>query len=381
MRVVPHALRLDAGNAREVLGGYDVVVEGSDNLATKLVVNDACVALGRPLVVAGILRWDGQLLVVRPGESACYRCVYRREPPEGTVPTCEAAGIMGPVAGRRGESPGRRGPQALPGARHRHGGSAAPLRRRGRRASRDQGAAGPGVSGLRYPPPRSEQTDDLQARPGLHRVRHPGDDPGQRPVRRGQPRPGVPELPAAARAGRGGASGARRRLPPVRDHLGGAEPARGDRGEVRALLRAPRRSRAAGDGVLRLDRGHAGDPPGRARPWRRDRHLRAVLRELRPGLDHLGRQAGLRAARASRLLVRPRPPGPRASRPDSGDHLQHSEQSDRQGLHAPRARDHRRALPAPRRARDHRRDLRAHGLRRAPSTSRSRPYPGCGIAR
>jgi molybdopterin/thiamine biosynthesis adenylyltransferase len=99
VRVVPHALRLDRDNARDVLGQYDVVVEGSDNLETKLVVNDACVALGRPLVVAGILRWDGQLLVVRPGASACYRCVYRREPPEGTVPTCEAAGIVGPVAG------------------------------------------------------------------------------------------------------------------------------------------------------------------------------------------------------------------------------------------------------------------------------------------
>ena len=99
VRVVPHLLRLDAGNARDLLGQYDVVVEGSDNLETKLVVNDACVALGRPLVAAGILRWDGQLLVVRPGETACYRCVYRREPPEGVVPTCEAAGIMGPVAG------------------------------------------------------------------------------------------------------------------------------------------------------------------------------------------------------------------------------------------------------------------------------------------
>ena len=99
VRVIPHALRLDAASAREVLAGYDVVVEGSDNLATKLVVNDACVALGRPLVAAGILRWDGQLLVVRPGESACYRCVYPREAPEGAVPTCEAAGIVGPVAG------------------------------------------------------------------------------------------------------------------------------------------------------------------------------------------------------------------------------------------------------------------------------------------
>jgi adenylyltransferase/sulfurtransferase len=99
VRVVPHALRLDAGNVRHVLSEYDVVVEGSDNLATKLLVNDACVELGRPLVVAGILRWDGQLLVVRPGGGACYRCVYRREAPEGTAPTCEGAGIVGPVAG------------------------------------------------------------------------------------------------------------------------------------------------------------------------------------------------------------------------------------------------------------------------------------------
>jgi len=99
VRVVPRELRLDRDNAREVLAPYDVVVEGSDNLATKLVVNDACVALGRPLVAAGILRWDGQILVVRPGETACYRCVYRREAPEGAVPTCEAAGILGPVAG------------------------------------------------------------------------------------------------------------------------------------------------------------------------------------------------------------------------------------------------------------------------------------------
>jgi adenylyltransferase/sulfurtransferase len=98
-RVVAHALRLDATNARAVLGLYDVVVEGSDNLPTKLVANDACVALGRPLVAAGILRWEGQLLVVRPGETACYRCVYRREAPPGAVPTCEAAGIVGPVAG------------------------------------------------------------------------------------------------------------------------------------------------------------------------------------------------------------------------------------------------------------------------------------------
>jgi molybdopterin/thiamine biosynthesis adenylyltransferase len=99
VKVVAHAVRLEAANAREVLAGYDVVVEGSDSLATKLAVNDACVLLGRPLVAAGIAGWEGQLLVVEPGRSACYRCVYRREPPEGSVPTCAGAGILGPVAG------------------------------------------------------------------------------------------------------------------------------------------------------------------------------------------------------------------------------------------------------------------------------------------
>jgi adenylyltransferase/sulfurtransferase len=99
VRIVAHALRLEPATVRGVLAGYDVVVEGSDNLATKLAVNDACVELGLPLVAAGILRWEGQLLVVRPGDSACYRCVYRDVPPEGAVPTCEAAGILGPVAG------------------------------------------------------------------------------------------------------------------------------------------------------------------------------------------------------------------------------------------------------------------------------------------
>ncbi len=99
VEVVAHPVRLGAANAREILAGYDVVVEGSDTLATKLAVNDACVLLRRPLVAAGIAAWDGQLLVVEPGRTACYRCVYRHEPPEGAVPTCAGAGILGPVAG------------------------------------------------------------------------------------------------------------------------------------------------------------------------------------------------------------------------------------------------------------------------------------------
>lgn len=99
VRVVAHQVRLGAAEAGTILAGYDLVVEGSDNQATKFAVNDAAVARGLPLVVAGIVGWEGQLLVVRPGETACYRCVYRQAPPAGTVATCEGAGILGPVAG------------------------------------------------------------------------------------------------------------------------------------------------------------------------------------------------------------------------------------------------------------------------------------------
>jgi molybdopterin/thiamine biosynthesis adenylyltransferase len=99
VRLVAHHLRLDPGNAGAVVAGYDVVVEGSDNLETKLCVNDACVALGRPAVVGAVVGWEGQILVVQPGESACYRCVVRAVPAAGTLPSCASAGILGPVAG------------------------------------------------------------------------------------------------------------------------------------------------------------------------------------------------------------------------------------------------------------------------------------------
>jgi len=97
--VVPHRLRLGVDSARAVVGRYDVVVEGSDNVETKLAVNDACVALGRPLVLGAVVAWEGQLLVVRPGETACYRCVVRGAPPAGALASCASAGILGPVAG------------------------------------------------------------------------------------------------------------------------------------------------------------------------------------------------------------------------------------------------------------------------------------------
>jgi molybdopterin-synthase adenylyltransferase len=90
--------RLDAGNARELLRGHHVVLDGSDNFSTKFAVNDACVEIGVAAVIAGILRFDGQVVTVPPG-APCYRCLFHDEPPPGQVPACSAAGVLGPVAG------------------------------------------------------------------------------------------------------------------------------------------------------------------------------------------------------------------------------------------------------------------------------------------
>ncbi len=102
VHVVPYPVRLTAGNAREIISGYGVVLDGSDNFPTKFLVNDACVMLGVPLVLAGILRFDGQLFVIPPGGKPCYRCVFRKPPPPGLIPSCEEAGILGAVAGVMG---------------------------------------------------------------------------------------------------------------------------------------------------------------------------------------------------------------------------------------------------------------------------------------
>ncbi|HWR97354.1 MAG TPA: molybdopterin-synthase adenylyltransferase MoeB, partial [Candidatus Methanoperedens sp.] len=97
--VVPHAERLRAANARAILGGYDLVVECSDNFPTRFLVNDTCVQLRTPLVSGAVYRFEGQVLVVRPGAGPCYRCLFAAPPPAGMVPTCLETGILGVVPG------------------------------------------------------------------------------------------------------------------------------------------------------------------------------------------------------------------------------------------------------------------------------------------
>jgi adenylyltransferase/sulfurtransferase len=92
---------VDAASAITVLAGHDVVLEGSDNFATKLAINDACVGLAIPAVIGGVLRFEGQVMTVLPGQ-ACYRCLVGEEPAPGLIPTCSAAGVLGAVAGTVG---------------------------------------------------------------------------------------------------------------------------------------------------------------------------------------------------------------------------------------------------------------------------------------
>ncbi|MCF6291250.1 MAG: molybdopterin-synthase adenylyltransferase MoeB [Desulfobacterales bacterium] len=102
IRVRTYQEWLRADNIREIIRGYDFVVDGTDNFPTKFLVNDACVMEGIPFSHGGILRFDGQTITVLPGQSSCYRCSFRQPPPLDAVPTCSQAGVLGAVAGMLG---------------------------------------------------------------------------------------------------------------------------------------------------------------------------------------------------------------------------------------------------------------------------------------
>lgn len=99
VEVVPHATRLTSDNALEILDGYDVVVDGTDNFPTRYLVNDACVLLGKPNVYGSIFRWEGQVSVFAHDGGPCYRCLFREPPPPGLVPNCAEGGVMGVLPG------------------------------------------------------------------------------------------------------------------------------------------------------------------------------------------------------------------------------------------------------------------------------------------
>lgn len=99
VEVVTHQIRLDSSNILDIIKGYDIIIDGSDNFPTRYLVNDACVLSKKPLVHAGIFRYDGQIMTISPGVGPCYRCLFSEPPPAGAVPSCQEGGILGAVAG------------------------------------------------------------------------------------------------------------------------------------------------------------------------------------------------------------------------------------------------------------------------------------------
>jgi molybdopterin/thiamine biosynthesis adenylyltransferase len=105
VRVETHGVRLEAANVEALVDAYDLVADGSDNFATRYLLNDACFQLGRPLVAASLAPFDGQLSTFKAHlgpPHPCYRCLYRDPPPPDLIPRCETAGILGAVAGVMG---------------------------------------------------------------------------------------------------------------------------------------------------------------------------------------------------------------------------------------------------------------------------------------
>jgi molybdopterin-synthase adenylyltransferase len=105
VHLVEHAERLVADNALELIAAYDLVADGSDNFATRYLINDACYLARKPLVTAAIAQFDGQLATFKahePGDHPCYRCLFREPPPGDFDESCARDGILGALAGVMG---------------------------------------------------------------------------------------------------------------------------------------------------------------------------------------------------------------------------------------------------------------------------------------
>lgn len=90
---------ISAATITDIITDYDFVIDGTDTVAAKFLINDACVLTGKAYSHAGILQFDGQTITVKPKESACYRCLFPEPPPKDAIPTCSRAGVIGVLPG------------------------------------------------------------------------------------------------------------------------------------------------------------------------------------------------------------------------------------------------------------------------------------------
>ena len=97
--VETYETRLTSGNALEIIRDYDVVIDGTDNFATRYLTNDACVLLGKPNVYGSVFRFEGQASVFATADGPCYRCLFPEPPPPGLVPSCAEGGVLGVLPG------------------------------------------------------------------------------------------------------------------------------------------------------------------------------------------------------------------------------------------------------------------------------------------
>lgn len=105
VKVIPYQQRITADNAADIINGFDLVADGSDNFTTRFLLNDACYLAGKTLVSAALLRFDAQISVFKAHlgpPHPCYRCLFPERPPDDLIPRCEQAGILGAIAGMVG---------------------------------------------------------------------------------------------------------------------------------------------------------------------------------------------------------------------------------------------------------------------------------------
>lgn len=99
IKVNTYNTMVNSTNILDLIKEYDFIIDGTDNFASKFLINDACIFANKPYSHGGILRFGGQTMTIKPNESACYACVFDSPPPKDVIPTCSTAGILGSVAG------------------------------------------------------------------------------------------------------------------------------------------------------------------------------------------------------------------------------------------------------------------------------------------